>query len=50
MAQDLVAENVETAAILQAAGWQSTEMLTRYTKKHEAKRGAISRYYARKHK
>jgi integrase len=50
MAQDLVAENVETAAILQAAGWKSPAMLARYTRKLEAKRGAIARYYARRHK
>jgi site-specific recombinase XerD len=50
MAQDLVAENVETAAVMQAGGWRSPEMLTRYTRKLSAKRGAISRYYARRHK
>jgi hypothetical protein len=49
MAQDLVAENVETASIMQAGGWRSPEMLTRYSRKLAAKRGAISYYYARRH-
>jgi integrase len=46
MAQDLVASNVETGAVMQAGGWRSPEMLSRYTRKLQAKRGAISRFYA----
>jgi integrase len=51
MAQDMVAENIEGAAIMQAAGWKSPTMLTRYTRKQNAKRGAVAQYHAaRRHK
>jgi hypothetical protein len=50
MAQDMVAENTEGAAIMQAAGWKSPTMLTRYTRKQNAKRGAGAQYHARRHK
>lgn len=50
MAVDLVADGVNDAAVMQAAGWQSPEMLTRYTRKLSAKRGAIAQYYGRKAK
>jgi integrase len=45
MACDLVAANVDSAAIMQAAGWSTPRMLTRYTQKLDAKRGAIARFY-----
>jgi integrase len=48
MAQDMVADNIEGAAIMQAAGWRSPEMLTRYTRKIQAGRGAVARYYAKR--
>jgi integrase len=49
MAQDLTADNIEGAAIMQAAGWTTPRMLTRYTKHLAAERGAVARHYA-KHK
>jgi site-specific recombinase XerC len=48
MAQDMLAANVETGAILQAGGWAKVEMLVKYTRKLDASRGAVARYYARK--
>jgi integrase len=45
MACDLVAANVDSAAIMQAAGWSTPRMLARYTQRLDAKRGAIARYY-----
>jgi len=45
MAVDLVAVNVDSAAIMQAAGWTTARMLARYTAKLNAKRGAIARFY-----
>lgn len=47
MAQDLVADDVDGASIMQAAGWRTPAMLTRYTRKLSAKRGAIAKYHAR---
>lgn len=45
MACDLVAANIDGAAIQQAAGWSTPRMLARYTGKLAAKRGAIARFY-----
>jgi integrase len=45
MACDLAAANVDSAAIMQAAGWSTPRMLARYTQRLNAKRGAIARYY-----
>lgn len=45
MACDLVAANVDSAAVMQAAGWSTPRMLARYTQRLDAKRGAIARYY-----
>jgi integrase len=45
MAQDLTAENVEAAAIIQA--WTTPRMPARYTQKLSAKKGAIARYYVK---
>jgi site-specific recombinase XerD len=50
MAQDMTEANISGALIMQAAGWQTPAMLTRYTRKLEAKRGGVPQYYARKHK
>jgi integrase len=50
MAQDMTAANIEGAAIMQAAGWTTPRMLTRYTGKLAAKRGAVAQYHARRHK
>jgi hypothetical protein len=47
MAQDLTAANVDGACIMQAAGWSTPAMLTRYTRRLDAKRGAIAKYHAR---
>jgi site-specific recombinase XerD len=49
MAQDLVASNLDMAAVMQAGGWRSPEMLSRYCRKISAQRGAISRYHAVRH-
>jgi site-specific recombinase XerD len=49
MAQDMVSDDIASAAVLQAGGWKSEAMLVRYTRKIAAKKGAVSRYYA-KHK
>jgi hypothetical protein len=46
MAQDLVAANLEMASVMHAGGWRSPEMLTRYARKLQAKRGAIARFYS----
>ncbi len=45
MAIDLVAASVESAAIMQAAGWKSARMLAHYTERLECDRGAIAKYY-----
>jgi len=50
MAQDLVADNIETVGVMNAGGWKSEAMLVRYTRQAKAKHGAISRYYAKRHK
>jgi integrase len=51
MAQDLVAANIGTAAIMQAGNWKGTAMLARYTSKLSAKRNAVAQFHAaRKHK
>jgi hypothetical protein len=38
---------VDSASIIQAAGWQTPAMLSRYTRKLGAKQGAIAKYVAR---
>jgi hypothetical protein len=51
MAQDLVAANIGTAAIMQAGNWKGTAMLARYTSKLSAKRNAVAQFHAaRRHK
>jgi hypothetical protein len=39
------AANVDSASIMQAAGWSTLRILTRYTARLNAKRGAIARFY-----
>lgn len=51
LAQDLMAENIETAAILQHAGWTSDRMLVKYTRELDARRGPVAQYFnSRRHK
>lgn len=45
MAQDLTAANIDISAVMQAGAWKSERMVTRYTEKLSAKRGAVARYY-----
>jgi site-specific recombinase XerD len=45
MAQDLVAANMDLASIMQAGGWATPLMVSRYTEKLTARRGAVARYY-----
>jgi integrase len=47
MAQDLREANFETAAIMQAGGWKTPQMVARYTEKLNAKKGAVAHYHAR---
>jgi integrase len=48
MAQDMVSDDIAFAAVLQAGDWKSEGMLVRYTRKIAAKKGAVSRYYAKR--
>lgn len=45
MAQDLVAANMDLASVMQAGGWATPLMVSRYTEKLTARRGAVARYY-----
>lgn len=47
MAQDLVAADLDIAAVMQAGGWASPTMVARYMAKTHASRGAVARYYRR---
>jgi integrase len=49
MAQDL-AKDFELPAIMQAGGWKSPEMVSRYTREEDAQDMAVARYHARRHK
>jgi len=48
MAQDLAAANLELPAIMQAGGWASSAMVSRYTAQQAATRGAVARFYGRR--
>lgn len=48
MACDLTAANFELAAIMQAGGWKSAEMVARYTQHLTAACGAVARYHAQR--
>jgi integrase len=54
MAKDLAAADYELPAIMQAGGWKSPEMVSRYIADEEAGRMAVARYHAdraaRRHK
>lgn len=50
MAHDLVADNFELVAVMQAGGWRTPEMVARYTEDLAAEAGAVARYHARRHK
>jgi site-specific recombinase XerD len=54
MAKDLANDNHELPAIMQAGGWKSPEMVSRYIADEEAGRMAVARYHAdraaRRHK
>lgn len=45
MAQDLVAANMDLPSVMQAGGWSTPVMVSRYTEKLTARRGAVARYY-----
>jgi hypothetical protein len=47
MAQDLVAAGFDVVAIMQAGRWKSPEMVTRYTERLHAGRGAVAQYHRR---
>jgi hypothetical protein len=47
--QDL-AKDFELPAIMQAGGWKSPEMVSRYTRAEEAQDMAVARYHAKRHK
>ena len=47
MAQDLVAADLDIAAVMQAGGWASPTMVSRYCAKLSARRGAVARFYVR---
>jgi site-specific recombinase XerD len=46
MAQDLVAANMDLASVMQAGGWATPLMVSRYTEKLTARRGAVARFYS----
>jgi hypothetical protein len=48
MAQDLVAD-LDMASVMQAGGWTTPRMVAKYTQKLTARRGAVARYYGRRH-
>lgn len=48
MAMDLAAANLELPAIMQAGGWASSAMVSRYTAQQAATRGAVARFYGRR--
>lgn len=48
MAQDLVAADLDVAAVMQAGGWKTPRMVARYTERLTAKRGAVARFYGRR--
>lgn len=45
MAVDLVASGADLAGIMQAGRWASPQMVSRYTRREEARRGAVARLY-----
>lgn len=47
MAQDLVGAGVSLPELMQVGRWSSPTMPARYTRRAEASRGAVARYYAR---
>jgi integrase len=47
MAQDLVASDLDVASVMQAGGWQSPQMVARYSSRITARRGAVARFYAK---
>jgi site-specific recombinase XerD len=49
MAQDLVAADMDMASVMQAGGWTTPRMVARYTQRLTARRGAVARYYGRRH-
>jgi site-specific recombinase XerD len=49
MAQDLVAADFDIASVMQAGGWTTPRMIAKYTEKLTARRGAVARYYGRRH-
>jgi site-specific recombinase XerD len=49
MAQDLVAADFDIASVMQAGGWTTPRMVAKYTQKLTARRGAVARYYGKRH-
>jgi site-specific recombinase XerD len=49
MAVDLVADNIELGAIMQAGNWNTPAMVARYTRCLSIERGAIAKYHSRRH-
>jgi site-specific recombinase XerD len=47
MCQDLVAAGLDVAAVAQSGGWASLTMVSRYSSRIAARRGAVARYYSR---
>ncbi len=47
MCQDLVAADLDIAAVMQAGGWASPTMVSRYCAKLSARRGAVARFHSR---
>ena len=48
MSQDLIAADVDMAAVMQAGGWSTPRMVARYTARVAATRGAVARYYSKR--
>jgi len=49
MAQDLVGAGAELPAVMQAGRWRTPAMPARYAERLLAARGAVARYYERRH-
>lgn len=46
MTQDLVAGGADVAGVMQAGGWRTATMVSRYTRKLSAERGAVAQFHA----
>ena len=48
MAQDLVEKGASMPEVMQAGRWKTPLMVSRYTEKQQASRGAVAKYYKEK--